>query len=69
MKSSEFGISLSKIRLAKNISAYELSLRIGKSPNYIHQIENGKINIGLKSILDICEALEIKPKELFDNVG
>ncbi len=47
------------------MSAYELSLRIGKDASYIHKVESGKINISLKTILDICEVLSIEPAELF----
>jgi len=65
MDINDFGIALAKIRTSKNISAYELSLRIGKSPNYIHKVETAKINISVKAMLEICQALEINPKELF----
>lgn len=48
-----------------NLSAYELSLRIGKDASYVHKVENGKINISLKMILKNCEVLKIEPEELF----
>lgn len=51
--------------MAAHLSAYELSLRMGKDASYIHKVENGKINISLKMILKICEVLEIEPEELF----
>ena len=54
------------IRKAKKLSAYELSLRIGKSTNYIHEVEKGKINVSIDVILAICNELGINPKELFD---
>lgn len=66
MEFNEFGINLAKIRAKSNLSAYELSLRIGKDSSYINKVENGKINISLKTILSICEVLEIEPVELFD---
>lgn len=58
--------NIRNIRRMKNLSAYELSLRVGKSTNYIHEVEKGKINISLGSMLAICHELEIDPKELFD---
>jgi len=61
----DFGTKLTKIRIAKNISAYELSLRIGKDASYIHKVESAKINISLKAMFEVCSALEIQPKELF----
>ncbi|MDE6585320.1 MAG: helix-turn-helix domain-containing protein [Clostridia bacterium] len=65
MEIIEFGANLAKKRAEAHLSAYELSLRIGKDASYIHKVESGKINVSLKSILKICEVLEIEPIELF----
>lgn len=65
MEFNDFGVNLARIRIRSNLSAYELSLRIGKDASYIHKVESGKINVSLKSILKICEALKIEPIELF----
>ena len=62
---SDFGVNLARIRIKAKLSAYELSLRIGKDASYIPKVESGKINISLKTILDICEVLSIEPAELF----
>lgn len=66
MEFENFCINLAKARLAKNMSAYELSLRLGKDASYISKVENGKINISLKSIFDLCKILSIAPKTLFE---
>ncbi len=47
------------------MSAYELSLRIGKDASYINKLENGKANSTLNVIFKICEVLEIEPEKLF----
>ena len=65
MEFIEFGANLAKKRAMAQLSAYELSLRIGKDASYIHKVESGKINVSLKAILKICEVLEIEPIELF----
>ncbi len=44
MKFEDLGLRIAKIRESKNMSAYELSLRIGKDASYINKLENGKIN-------------------------
>ncbi len=38
---------------------------MGKDASYIHKVESGKINVSLKSMLQICEVLNIEPVELF----
>jgi transcriptional regulator with XRE-family HTH domain len=67
MELRDFGVKLARIRIAKNLSAYALSLMLGKSANYIHRVEYGKVNISLRAILEICECLEIEPRILFEN--
>jgi transcriptional regulator with XRE-family HTH domain len=58
-------LKLAQIRVAKCLSQYELSLRIGKSQCYIHEVEKGKSNLTLEAFLAICDALEVNPKDLF----
>ncbi len=65
MELKDIGLTLSKIRRKANISAYDLSLRIGKDASYINKFEKGKVNATLKTILMICEVLNISPTELF----
>lgn len=65
MELKDFGLKVAKVRVKANLSAYELSLRIGKDASYIHKLENGKANATLKTIFKICEVLEIEPIELF----
>ena len=59
MKFEDLGLRIAKIRESKNLSAYELSLRIGKDASYINKLENGKINPSFKTLLQICDALSI----------
>ena len=66
MDIKDFGSNLAKIRSAKNMSAYELSLLLGKDPSYIHKVESGKINISLKALLQLAKILEIKPSDFFE---
>ena len=58
-------LKVAKFRIKANLSAYELSLRIGKDASYICKLENGKVNPTLKVLLEICEVLQIEPVELF----
>lgn len=65
MDLKEFGQNVAKYRIKANLSAYELSLRIGKDASYINKLENGKANSTLNVIFKICEVLGIEPEKLF----
>jgi len=62
----KFGVNLARLRMAKGMSAYELSSQLGKAPSYIHKVESGKVNIGIKMIFEVCDCLDIQPKKLFE---
>jgi transcriptional regulator with XRE-family HTH domain len=57
---------IAKLRTDKNISARELSLRLGQSTGYINSIENGKSLPSMSMFLYICEYFKITPKKFFD---
>ena len=57
---------LSQLRISKGVSARDMSLSIGQSPNYINVIEGGKNYPSMESFFYICEYLGITPKEFFD---
>ena len=65
MTLKEFGTNIAKLRLDKAMSAYELSLRIGKDASYIHKVESGKVNLSFMAMMEICRHLETKPQVLF----
>lgn len=65
MKFETYAHNLAKIRTAKEISAYELSLRIGKDVSYIYKVESGKINISLKAMIAISEVLDTPLTDFF----
>ena len=66
MKFETFGLNVAKERLKQNISAYELSLRLGKDASYINKLENAKINVSLKMIIQIAEILNVSINSLFE---
>lgn len=65
MKFETFGLNVAKTRLKQNISAYELSMRLGKDASYISKLENGKINPSLKMIIAISNELNVDVIKLF----
>lgn len=54
-------------RNKRNLSARELSLRIGKSDTYINQIESKNFKISLPVLFDILEVLEVPFAEFFSD--
>jgi len=54
------------LRMAKNVSARDMSLSIGQSENYINHIENGKNLPSMTAFFYICEYLGVSPQEFFD---
>ncbi len=65
MNSNNFGLNLSKKRNKVGISAYELSLRLGKDATYINKIENGKVYPSVPMLFEIADALGIETYQLF----
>lgn len=54
------------LRMAKGVSARDMSLSIGQSAGYINNIENGVSYPSMTVFFYICEYLDITPKEFFD---
>lgn len=54
------------LRTSQNISARELSLRLGQSEGYINAIENGKSNPSIQMLSYICEELGVSMHDFYD---
>ena len=61
-----FSERLAKLRIAKGVSARDMSLSIGQSANYINKIENRKAYPSMTAFFYICDYLGISPQEFFD---
>ncbi|MDD4474956.1 MAG: helix-turn-helix transcriptional regulator [Eubacteriales bacterium] len=57
---------LTQLRMAKGVSARDMSLSIGQSAGYINSIENKNNLPSMSVFFYICEYLNIKPKDFFD---
>ncbi len=66
MDMSFIGLRIAKLRNFENISARELSLRLGQSNSYITAIENGKSVPSMEMFLVICDYFKITPAEFFE---
>ena len=57
---------ITQLRVAKGISARDMSLTLGQSESYINKIENGKSMPSMQVFFYICEYFKITPQEFFD---
>lgn len=55
------------VRNVKNLSARELSLRIGMSPQYVAQLESGRIVLTVEKLLQILEVCEFPIERFFSS--
>ena len=57
---------LTELRMAKDVSARDMSLSIGQSENYINGIENKHGFPSMQVFFYICDYFDISPMEFFD---
>ena len=61
-----FGIRVRELRIARGLSQETLAQKSGLHRTYIGGIERGERNVGLKNILKIAVALDVKISQLFE---
>ncbi len=61
----KFAQRLAQLRMAKGVSARDMSLSLGQSDSYINKIENGRSLPSMQVFFYICEYLDISPAEFF----
>lgn len=66
MLEEKFAERLTELRMAKGVSARDMSLSIGQSAGYINNIENKKNLPSMSAFFYICEYLGITPQEFFE---
>ena len=64
----EFGSTLQKLRLAKNLSQLELAQLSGLDRTFISLLERGRSQPSLATLFSLGKALEMKPHELVREV-
>jgi len=70
MTEAELNICLGKkikeLRLARNISQFQLAVECGFEKSNMSRIEAGRTNPTVGTLLKICNSLNIELKELFN---
>lgn len=67
MTRKEIALRLAQLRIKKDISANEMSLKLGQNAGYISRIENNKFMPSIDRLSSICDFLEISESDFFDN--
>lgn len=57
---------ITRLRMEKGVSEYQMSLELGQNKNYIQGISSGKALPSMKQFLNICDYFEITPEQFFD---
>lgn len=60
-------LRLSKLREEKDISARDMSLKLGQNAAYINNIETSKALPSMSMFFNICNFLEITPSDFFND--
>ena len=66
MFEEDFARRLSQLRLARGVSARDMSLSIGQNAGYVNSIENRKALPSMSSFFALCDFLGVTPGEFFD---
>lgn len=61
-----FGKKIKEKRLQQSLTQEQLAERVGISPKSLSQIELGNNFISAENLEQLCNALNIQPKNLFD---
>ena len=62
-----FALRLSKLREEKDVSARDMSIKLGQNPAYINNIETNKALPSMSMFFNICNYLEITPADFFND--
>lgn len=66
MERQQFSRRLAELRGQKGVSARDMSLSLGQSAGYINNIENGANLPSMTMFFEICQYLDITPRDFFD---
>lgn len=64
----KIGNNIKTSRVLKNYTQEYLAEKLNKSNNFVSLIERGKSGLGIETIIDICNILDIEPNTLFNGL-
>lgn len=57
---------ITELRLARNVSEYQMSAELGKSPGYVQSITSGRTMPSMEQLFNIIDYFDMTPSEFFD---
>lgn len=66
MDESYIADRITELRLARNVSEYQMSLELGQSKSYIQGISSGKSLPSVKQLFNIADYFDMTLSEFFD---
>lgn len=57
---------ITQLRLARNVSEYQMSAELGKSSGYIQSITSGRTMPSIEQLFNIIDYFDMTPSEFFD---
>lgn len=67
MEIKEILLRIGYVRNKANLSAREVSMRIGMSPQYVAQVESGRIVLTVEKLMQILEICEFPIERFFSS--
>lgn len=58
---------ITELRIQKGVSEYKMSMDMGHNKSYIAHISSGRTMPSVQELLYICEYLEVRPSDFFDD--
>lgn len=58
---------ITEMRIARNVSEYQMSLELGKSKSYIQGITSQKCLPSVKQLFEICDYFGVSVSDFFDD--
>lgn len=57
---------ITELRLARNVSEYQMSAELGKSSGYVQAITSGRTMPSIEQLFNIIDYFDMTPSEFFD---
>ncbi len=65
----QLGKRVAYLRSLKGLSQLDLALAAGLAPSFVSEVEKGKRNPSLKTLVRLSEALDVSLEELLRGIG